>query len=146
METELFEVRLDESGKRLLQRLVFWTKFFYVCTLITCVFDFLNGALVLRTYTQVSGSLAPIFKFEYLFNAIFLAVYAIMLPLQAWFFFRFSGKSNRAAQSGNSEAYNESFQWLVKHAVLASVLFAFNSLWAIVNTGIQLRIIALIKR
>ena len=113
METELFEIRLNDKGKRLLLRISFWTKFFYICTIITCLFDFINGYLGFKSYMRFSGSFLPVMKFQYLFNNFFLIAYAIMLPLQAWFFYRFSIRSKRAFQYGSSEEFNESFQWLL---------------------------------
>src|SRR5690349_20540395 len=112
MENELFEVKINERGIRLLSRLNFWTKFFYRCCIASSVFDLINAMLSFRSLLKYSDATIPFLKFQYIFNIVFLTLYAILLPLQAWFFYRFSSQSTRASHFGSTEEFNDSFQRL----------------------------------
>lgn len=74
--------------------------------------------------------LTPGFKARMLVNIIFLFIYAIILPIQAYFFYRFTSESNKGLRYENAEELNSSFKWLFRHAVFAAILFVLNSLWA----------------
>ena len=139
MENELFEVKINEKGIRLLWRLNFWTKFFYGCCIATSIFDLLNAMLSLRSFLKYSDATIPFLRFQYIFNIVFLILYAILLPLQAWFFYRFSSQSTRASHLGSTEEFNDSFQWLIRHAIFATVLFIFNTIWVMGIAFVQIR-------
>ena len=135
MENELFEIRLNNTGKVLLKRIHNWAIFFYTCTLLTCLLDLINAYVGLKSYSLAAGpSMPSIFRFRFLFNIGFLILYAILLPLQSYFFYVFTSRAKKAIQYENSEELNKSFKWLLRHAMLAGILFAFNSLWALTIT------------
>ena len=146
METELFNVTTNDQSKRLMKKIHFWAIFFYVCTIISCIFDLINAYTSYRIYANRFSQLPMIFKVQTAINVIFLIVYAIILPIQSYFFYRFTGQSKRSMQYGNSKQYNDSFKWLLKHIILASFLFALNSLWAISLTIMEAKISGLYSK
>ena len=143
MEPDLFEIKLNDKGKILLLRINSWAKFLYICTMITCVFDLINAYIGFWAYKKFLSSSIGIIKFQTQMNIIFLAIYAIALPVQAYLFYRFSTRSRKALLYENSEDFNDSFRWLLKHAMVASFLFALNSLWAILVTYSEIKMASL---
>lgn len=134
MNEELFEIKLDETGKKLLIRISRWARFLYVCTLLTCVFDLTMAYLGLKSLLKYDYYNFAYQKFYISFNIIFLIIYAILLPLQAYFFFTFSRKTRKAIQYEDSIGFNNSIKWLLKHVITASILFTLNSIWALVTS------------
>src|SRR3954468_24805748 len=127
METELFEIKLNDQGKMLLLRIYSWAKVLYICSFITFVFDLVNTYLGLRAYRRFSGSYPTLAKLQSLAGLGFLPVYGTLLIIQAWLFYRFSQRSKDACAMGNSGVFNDAFNWLLKHIIIASILFALNS-------------------
>jgi|SRR6185369_4464895 len=135
METQLFDIQLNDHGKAFLERLNFWAKFFFICTAVTCLADLILAGLSIRLYKYYNAAPSMI-RFRFNMYVIFLIIYAIMLPLQAYFFYQFTSRSKKAVYT---EEFNDSFKWLLKQAILASVLFVLNSLWAVATVIIEIK-------
>lgn len=132
MNEELFEIKLDETGKRLLIRISRWARFLYICCVLTCIFDLINAYLGIKSFFKYADSYDDYMKFSVSFNIIFLIIYAVLLPVQAYYFLSFSRNGHKAILYEDSIGFNKSFKWLLKHVIIASILFALNSFWALV--------------
>lgn len=143
MKEELFEIKLDETGKRLLLRVNFWARFLYVCTLLTCVFDLINAYLGIKSFFKNADGYNDYLKFSVSLNIIFLTIYAVLLPIQAYYFLSFSRNARKAIRYEDSIGFNNSFKWLLKHVITASILFTLNSIWIFV---INIREISLMNQ
>ena len=132
MKEELFEIKLDENGKKLLIRISRWAGLLYICCVLTCVFDLFNAYLGIKSFLKNVDGYNDYLKFSVSFNIIFLIIYAVLLPIQAYYFISFSRKARKAIQYEDSIGFNHSFQWLLKHVITASILFTLNSIWILV--------------
>ncbi len=132
MNEELFQIKLDETGKNLLIRISRWARFLYVCCVLTCIFDLVNAYLGIKTFLKYADNYDDYMRFSVIFNIIFLIIYAVLLPAQAYYFLSFSRKARKAIQYEDSFSFNNSFKWLLKHVIIASLLFTLNSIWAFV--------------
>ncbi len=132
MNEELFQIKLDETGKNLLIRIRQWARFLYICCVLTCFFDLINAYLGIKSFLKYTDRYDDYMKFSVIFNIIFLFIYAILLPIQAYYFFSFSRKASKAMQYEDSIGFNHSFKWLLKHIITAGILFTLNSVWAFV--------------
>ncbi len=133
METELFETRITQQGRKVLLRIHFWAKLFYLGTAISCVFDLIVAYHEFGFFFRDSGRYPPTWKFYRLFNLIYLVLYAFLLPLMGYFFYRFSSGSKKGLTYGDADELDYSLRWLNRHIVIAASLFAVNSLWAMTN-------------
>jgi len=134
MKEELFEIKLDETGRNLLVRISRWTRFLYICSLLTCIFDFIVAGIIFNSFSKYSSGINSSFlTFILRLDILFLVTYAVLLPLQAYYFFVFSGKSRKSMQYEDSIGFNQSFKWLLRHAVIAAILFCLNSIWGFFN-------------
>ena len=131
MEINLFEIKLNEKTERLLPRINNWARFFYICTLVTSIVDIINGYIHIELYNTYAHLATNIQKIESIIDITFVFVYAILVPIQAYYLYLFTKGSNRSLQYGSSEEFNLSFEWLFKHAMIASILFLINSIWGI---------------
>lgn len=132
MNEELFEIKLDETGKKLLIRISRWAKFLYICCVLTCIFDLINAYLGIKSFLKYADRYDDYMRFSVSFNIIFLIIYAVLLPIQAYYFLSFSRKASKAMQYEDSIGFNNSFKWLLKNIITASILFTLNSIWAFV--------------
>ncbi len=142
MNEELFETKLDENGKKLLIRINRWAKLLYICCILTCIFDLINAYLGIRSFLKNVDGYNDYLKFSVSFNIIFLIIYAVLLPIQAYYFISFSRNARKAIQYEDSIGFNNSFKWLLKHVITASILFTLNSIWIFV---INIREISLLN-
>jgi hypothetical protein len=134
MKEELFQIKLDETGKRLLMRINFWARLLYIFSLITCIFDFILAWIVFTSFSKYSSGINSSFLTLILrLDIFFLVLYAVLLPAQAYYFLVFTGKSRKAMQYEDSTGFNYSFKWLLRHAVIAAILFSLNSIWGLFN-------------
>lgn len=134
MKEELFQIKLDETGKKLLTRISRWASFLYICCVLTCIFDLINAYLAIKAFLKYSDGYEDYMKFSVSFNIIFLIIYAVLLPIQAYYFLSFSRKARKAIQYEDSFSFNNSFKWLLKHVIIAIILFTLNSIWAFLIT------------
>ena len=138
MEVNLFEIRLNDKTEKLLPRIYNWAKFFYICTIVTCILDFINACLLFRMYMRMPN-ISQDSKAQAFTDITFLIIYAILVPLQAYYLFKFCKKANRSIAYSDSEEFNSSFQMLLRHAMIAALLFLFNSVWLMIVTFITLK-------
>lgn len=132
MNEELFEIKLDETGKKLLTRISRWASILYICCVLTCIFDLINAYLGIKSFLKYADKYDDYMRFSVSFNIIFLIIYAVLLPMQAYYFLSFSRNARKAMQYEDSIGFNSSFKWLLKHIIIASILFTLNSIWAFV--------------
>jgi len=135
METQLFDIQLNDQGKNFLDRINFWAKFFYVCAGVTCVADVSIALLSIRWFKYYDAA-PTLLKFRFTMYVTFLVIYAILLPVQAYLFYQFSSRSKKAIYT---EEFNNSFKWLLQQVILASILFALNSLWAVATVVMEIK-------
>lgn len=134
MEINIFEIKLNEKAEKLLPRIHKWARFFYICTLVTAVLDIANGYIGIEAYSRYANAATEMQKFQAVLDTTFIFIYGILVPIQAWYLYLFTKGSNKALQYGSSEEFNNSFEWLLKHALVASLLFLLNSIWGISQT------------
>jgi len=139
MEPHLFDTRLNEQGKNFLARIHKWAKFFYACTIVTCVFDLINAYFAFRNYQKFYTNFPALIKFQEIISIIFLIIYPVLLVCAGYFFYRFANKSVTAVQFENELEYNGALQFLLKHILVATVLFALNSVWAFIIIYTQIK-------
>jgi hypothetical protein len=139
MEIHLFETRLNSHGRHFLLRINKWAMVFYACTILTCIFDLINAYFAFKDYVKFSGNYPAIIKFQSIVSSVFLVIYPVLLVLTGYFFYQFTHKSIKALQNENESDYNNSLGFLLKHIIIASVLFALNSLWALMLTYVQIK-------
>jgi hypothetical protein len=136
----LFELSLNEQGKKYLFRLVFWTKAFYACCILTCIFDIINSYFSFKEYARYSDSYPSDFvRAQVFISTCFLAVYGVLLVIQSYFFYRFAKQSKRAIDYQSSADFSSSFNWLLKHCIIAAALFLVNTIWAMSSAYISYR-------
>ena len=140
METPLFETRLNQNGRIFLLRIKKWATFFYICAFITCVVDFVNAFIVLKSYRRLSGSYPSIIKVESIASMVFLVVFSFLLVLSGNFFYQFSKQSISAANVQDEVAFNDSLKFLLKHITVSSILFTINFAWVVLVLYVALKI------
>lgn len=140
MEIHLFETKLNDHGIHFLTRINKWATVFYSCTIATCIFDMINAYFAFREYVKFSDNYPSLIKFQSLVSSVFLVIYPVLLVLTGYFFYQFTHKSMKALQHQNESEYNDSLRFLLKHISIASILFALNSVWALMLTYIQIKI------
>jgi hypothetical protein len=133
MESDLFEGKLDIYNKAQFDTIYKWTRLMLIFVIITGLFDIYSSFKLVKIYSNLSGYAPRIFKVQFIANIAFLALYGILLPLQAYFFYHFVLTSKKAVQWKNEMGPNYSLQWLLRQTVVATILFGVNAIWAIVN-------------
>lgn len=136
MENEIFDVKLDSKGRDLIRRMYGWAMFFYICTIVTCLVDLITTYKI--TQFIFSRHLIAPYRFGLILNVSFVTIYAIIVPIQAYFCFRFVNNANKALHYENSAELNDSFRWLLKHIIAAGILFAVNGIFVIATMINQL--------
>jgi hypothetical protein len=136
----IFELSLNEQGKKYLNRLLFWTKLLYGGCFLTFVFDTINAYLLYKDYIKYVNSYPSDFvRVQVLISTVFLFVYGVLLLIQSHFFYTFSKRSNRAMEYQSTADFNSSFNSLLKHCIVAAILFLINALWAMSYTYLAFR-------
>ena len=143
MEEGIFEIKLDGHGSAVLRRLYSRARFFYGCTLVTLVFDFINAYMAYKSYSKFGSGYPELLKFQTVINISFLIIYAVLLAASGYFLYRFATRSREAIQFNDSHSFNRSFDWLLQQTTIACILFALNSIWAIMNTYSEIKLSAL---
>jgi hypothetical protein len=139
METHLFQARINQQGRSLLLRIKKWTAFFYGCTIVTGIFDSVNAYFMLENFEKYGYSYPYYLKFQNILTIIFLIIFGGLLIFSAWYCYQFAAKSITAIEQDNELEYNNSFNFLLKHIIVSSVLFTLNSLWLFILVFIQMR-------
>ena len=140
METHLFEAKINNKGKDLLFRTKRWAAIFYGCAIITFIFHIINAFLTVRNYLRLGSRYSATIKAEIIIDIVFLALFSILLITQSYYFLQFSMRSNTALQNENEDDFNESFAFLLKHIIIAAILFALNTVWAIYLVFLLMRV------
>lgn len=133
MGLDLFEVESDGQRKRQLKRIHLWAKMFFIFGIGTGLFNLFSSYKLFKFYSNFPDPPSDIFKIQSVANIIFLSLYGLMLPLQAYFFYLFVAKSKRAVLYDNPQEFNSSLQWLLKQTVVGTILFGINTVWAVIN-------------
>lgn len=131
MEKVLSEIVSDKKNKDLIKNIYLLAIFFLIGTMITGLFDLLNSYKLFKAYTNFSSNSPGNFKIQLIANIIFLVLYGVALPLQAYFFFRFASKLNEP--DPNAETCYSTFNYLLRQAFIAAILFGLNAIWAIID-------------
>jgi hypothetical protein len=139
METHLFEISIIQEWRSFLVRLKKWAKFFYVCTILTLVFDFINAGITLRTI--IRSSFTGLIKLEWIVAIIFVISFGILSTLSGYFFHQFTSQSSAALKMENGNAYNSALRFLINHIIVSSILLLVNLLWIILVVYVQIKIV-----
>jgi len=75
MEPHLFEARINQQGRSFLFQLKKWAMFFYVCSVLALVFDFINASVTLRTILREPSSYTGLIKLEWIVAIIYIIVF-----------------------------------------------------------------------
>jgi hypothetical protein len=140
METDLFEVKINEQGRSVLRHIRNWAKFFYICTFFTLVFDFANGFVAFKKFYKLYTNYPSLVKLEFIASNGFLFIYSFLLVASAYCFYQFAAKSFIALEEQDESSYNDALRFLLKHITIASILFALNSLWALLIFYVQIKL------
>lgn len=136
----IFELQLNEQGKSYLVRLHLWAKILYACSALTCIFDAINAWFAFKNYSRFADSYSDLLRFSFYFNTLFLPVYGILVALQGYYLYRFSIGSRKAIEFGDNHTFNTNFKWLLRHTLIAAMLFTLNSIWAMLVSYTELRL------
>jgi len=133
MNQELFESELIHERKTR-SRLYYIALTFLIFTSITAVYNFLNTYKLYKAYLSFPQFVPRDVKIHSIASTIFLLLYGIMIPLQAYFFYRLASTLNSSFQdNGDPTERRLDVNWLQKQGVAAVILFGINAVWAIVD-------------
>lgn len=134
MELNLLKVKLTEERAQQIKIITNLAKVLFVLVMCTGLFDLYSSYKLFKTYADIPGSVPINFKIQFWANIIFLVLYGVMLPLQTYFFYRFTVRFKSEIQSEGATEINNALRFLLYQTIVAVLLFGINSLWAVVNT------------
>lgn len=130
METQLFTIKLNEQGKRLLKKLQRWLSFMLAISILICLVDFYWAYKLIKTYflklSNTSGNTVSTLLLTYI---LYIILYGLMVLLQSIFFIRFSSQASRAIKAEDEYGFNQSFRWMIYNVITLSIFFLSNFAW-----------------
>lgn len=125
-ENNLFEISLSQEGASWLLRLYKVTRWLFVLGIILSLLFVLSLILRYRIYMRYNIPHNWITNVEMKILPIFEGVLMVVTIIQIYYFFTFSRTAKKAIEQQQSDLFNESFKWLLRNTLLASVMFVMH--------------------
>lgn len=125
---------IDHNVKkgRLINSIYLWSKFVLIFAVCTGLFDLYSSYSGLRFYHHVESE-PKTFRVQVGMNIVLTALYGIILPIQAVFFYQFSAAAKKSDLQPNSDAFSYGLERLLRQSIIATFLFAINAIWGVIN-------------
>ena len=119
-ENNLFEITLSQEGAGWLLRLYNITRWLFIMGIVMSFLSVLSMILRHRFYMAYN---IPQHWIDLSIRPIFEGVLLTVTIIQLYYFFTFSRTAKKAIEQQQSDLFNESFKWLLRNTILASVMF-----------------------
>jgi hypothetical protein len=129
-ENNLFEISLSQQGASWLLRLYKVTRWLFVLGIVLSVLFFINIGLRFRInmrYTTPDNWLSVLQLNLY---GLFDTVVVIITFIQIYYYFKFTRTCKMGIEELQPDLFNDSFKWLFKNTVMASVMFVLQLILA----------------
>ncbi|HWJ91533.1 MAG TPA: hypothetical protein VNR87_10510 [Flavisolibacter sp.] len=133
MDEDVFEVRVNATGASYMMQITRIVKFMYVCSFAMSVFYIFSLFFRYVAYSRLMYRLPPIARLQVYTSYIYIFIISLLLPVQIYYYLRFCKGVNAAMDYADSGRLNESFTWLLKHAIISLMILAVNFLMGIFN-------------
>lgn len=125
-ENNLFEITLSREGAGWLLRLYKITRWLLILGIIVSLLLVLSLILRYRIYMRYNIPYNWITNVELNILPIFEGVLMVVTIIQLYYFFTFSRTAQKAIEQQQSDLFNESFKWLLRNTLLATVMIAMH--------------------
>jgi hypothetical protein len=120
-ENNLFELTLSPQGATWLLRLHKIIRWLFMLVIALSVLLLVNVAIKYRIYMTYKGD-TWVFIFQTKIYPIVEILVLIIAFVQNYYFLSFTRISKKSIEAQQGDLFNESFKWLYKVAVIASIL------------------------
>lgn len=119
-------------SEKIIRALYIWAAILLTGVLITGFFNLYNAYLDIKSYPGFASDMPVRMKTQISGNIALSILYGILLPIQTIFFYRFVQICKRSQSNGQAFHLDQSFRWLVRQTIVASIFFLINAAWQIV--------------
>jgi hypothetical protein len=130
---DLFEIRVNETGKRyLLKFYSFATIIFILNLVVASAFIVIQFDRIIKSGNFKYGdSLSPLTKWYFIVAPFFIIVHTIIGVLGLYYYVFFSKKIKESLRDNDEQQFNLSFQYLYINSLILVISLAAGSLFAI---------------
>ena len=129
---DVFEIRLSEQTLKKLEGLLPWARFMMISMLVISIVGMINAYYGYKLHLRFEASLPPVLNFQSLASVVFLVVYALVLPVQGYYFLRFCVEARAAIRGQDSKKLNGAFRFLASQVIVFSLLLALNAVHTLI--------------
>lgn len=132
MQSEIFELSLDDEGRGQLIRLYKKLRVVFIAAIAWALISLTSNIVRLTTFRQFLRT-SEGYNPQVIISYAFLFVGIILIPIQSYYYFAFSRKIKASIDEQNTMKFNNSFALLNINATLVLVSLAIHFLNILVN-------------
>ncbi len=122
MSEDIFEVKINEEGKRSIQRIYTGAKTLLLLCIIDSVFSIVRMLPTLKflpfVFNPTDYRRSAWFT---ILNLVYRLFYIVVTPMQGYFYFKFSKMTKQSLVTASSKEYNMALSFLVKIILLFTI-------------------------
>ena len=146
MEEDVFEVRVNATGSAYMQQITRIVKFMYIGAFALSVLLVFSLILRFAAYSKLMNSIPLLGRLQIYSSYFYIIIIIVLLPAQLYYYLRFCRGLNEAVDYSNSANFNESFSWLLRHAVISLFMLIIEFLMEAFNLAAAYELFRMIRK
>jgi cytochrome b561 len=127
MEQELFSIHLSHEGVRWIRRTLTFAKLLFGLALLTSVINIIRIVFDLYNPNMDPEKIPePLVRQQIYLGHIYFIFWIFLVPIQAYYYYKFLNESVKGIEEQNSHRFNRSFRLLMMNAIILFVFFIVN--------------------
>lgn len=128
---DIFEIRVDENGKRTVSRIYPLMKLVFWLGLAVEIIILVGGAINYFRLRNIRFDITPGYYWYLRIYTAYLIIVSGLMILQSVYFLKFTRQAHESIKINDSFGFNNSFAWVYKSLRIALIAIVINGLFSL---------------